>query len=118
MLKGLIVLLGFFLLGEGAAALFGLPIPGSVLGMLLLFIALVLFRRVPESLRLSAHALLPYLPLFIVPASVGILNFSELLYKEGWSLLLAMTISLVIAIPLTGLVMQGLMSLFNKNREG
>lgn len=114
MLKGLIVLLGFFLIGEGLAALFLLPIPGSVLGMLLLFFCLICIGKVPESVRLSSHTILPYLPLFIVPASVGIINFAQLLYRDGLWILLAIVISLVIAIPFTGWVTQWLVSSLSK----
>jgi len=130
MLSGLIILCGFYLLGDFIATLFQWPVPGSILGMLLLFIALVLrglvrglglgfglgFGRdllhaqpathTPDALHQAAKHLLPYLPLFIVPASVGILNYAAALQTEGWRLLVIIVISLVIGLPVSGWIMQ------------
>ena len=110
MLKGLIILCGFYLLGDFIATLFGWPIPGSVMGMLLLFSALVLRGGLSNNLRQSANVLLPYLPLFIVPASVGILNYWDLLKAEGLQLLLIIFISLLVGMPICGWIMQALLN--------
>ena len=106
MLYGLIVLFGYLLLGEFVAALFAWPVPGSVLGMLLLFVTLVVRGRVSPELNASSKGLLPYLPLFIVPASVGIVNYVDLLEQQGLIILLAMLVSLAIGIPVCGWVAQ------------
>lgn len=109
MLKGLIILCGFYLLGDFVSTLFGWPIPGSVMGMLLLFFFLILRGGLPKNLRTSSQALLPYLPLFIVPASVGIINYGTLMQSEGLWLLLIITVSVLIGLPLCGWIMQAMM---------
>lgn len=109
MLNGLIVLLSFFLGGEFIAVALHLPVPGSVLGMLLLLIFLIWRDGIPAVLKTSSQTLLPYLPLFIVPASVGILNHLHLLSRDWLALSLAVVVSLVIGIPLTGWIMQRMM---------
>ncbi len=124
MLSGLIILCGFYLLGEFVATLFQWPIPGSILGMLLLFVALVgwgLFAKTrlisaepttqAGALHQTAKQLLPYLPLFIVPASVGILNYGELLQREGIALLCILVVSLFVGIPVCGWIMQRLIQM-------
>lgn len=110
MLKGLITLCGFYLLGDFIATLFSWPIPGSVMGMLLLFAALVIRGGLSKPLRESAQSLLPYLPLFIVPASVGILNYWDLLKAEGLPLLLIILISLIAGMPVCGWIMQAMLN--------
>lgn len=106
MLNGFIVLLIFFLLGEFIANLFSWPIPGSVMGMLLLFVFLVVRSGVPKSVKSSSDSLLPYLPLFIVPASVGIVSHLYLLQQDGIIIVVAMIVSLLVGIPLCGWMMQ------------
>ena len=110
MLRGLITLLMFFLAGEFISALFAWPVPGSVLGMLLLFVVLVVRGAISEPLRQSSQNLLPYLPLFIVPASVGIVNHMDLLKDDGLLIMFAMVISLLAGLPLAGWVMQWFMT--------
>ncbi len=109
MLNGLIILLSFFLAGEFTAAALHLPVPGSVLGMLLLFIFLLWRGGIPAQVKTASTGLLPYLPLFIVPASVAILNHLNLLSRDWLPISLAVVISLVVGIPLTGWLMQRMM---------
>lgn len=108
MLYGLIVFLLYLLAGDFVAHLFSLPVPGSVLGMMLLFITLLVRGGVTPELKNSSNGLLPYLPLFIVPASVGIVNFAGLLEQEGVALMSAILISLAVGIPVSGLLAQWL----------
>ena len=114
MLFGLIVFVGFLLVGEFIAHLFAWPVPGSVLGMLLLFIVLVIRGGISQELKTSSDGLLPYLPLFIVPASVGIVNYMDLLQQEGLLIIFAMFISLLVGIPVCGWIMQWL----NRSHKG
>ncbi len=119
MLNGLIIFCGFYLVGEFLSGFFHLPVPGSVLGMLSLFIALTLRSQLPflskrsmlssSALQKSAHQLLPYLPLFIVPASVGVVQYGDLLQAEGIVIFIAIALSLMAGIPVCGWVMQRVM---------
>lgn len=110
MLNGLIILLIFFLLGEFISNLLAWPIPGSVMGMLVLFIFLIIRSGIPKSIKQSSETLLPYLPLFIVPASVGIVSHLYLLQQDGLIIILAMIASLVVGIPLCGWLMQKILT--------
>lgn len=110
MLYGLIVFISYLLIGEFISALLAWPVPGSVLGMLLLFFTLVMRGGVSDSVKQSSQQLLPYLPLFIVPASVGIVNYMDLIQVEGHIILLAMLVSLVLGIPVCGWLAQKTMA--------
>ena len=114
MLNGLIILLLFFLGGEFISELMGWPVPGSVLGMFMLFVFLSVRGALDENLKKTSHVLLPYLPLFIVPASVGIVNHLDLLKQDGLLILIAMIVSLIVGIPLSAWIMMRAM----KKREG
>ncbi|HEY0603596.1 MAG TPA: CidA/LrgA family protein [Herpetosiphonaceae bacterium] len=66
------VLLGFQLIGEVLVRSLGLPIPGPVVGMLLLCGFLLRRGSVAPALDRAGQGLLGYLSLLFVPAGVGI----------------------------------------------
>src|SRR4051794_36101034 len=73
MLQAFAVLLIFQCVGEGVGFVTGLPIPGPVIGMLLLFAALLSWPRLLELMEQTAAGLLQHLSLLFVPAGVGIM---------------------------------------------
>jgi holin-like protein len=89
MLNALAVLLVFQLVGEVSVQWLRLPLPGPVVGMLLLFAALVLRGDVPEGLRESASNLLQHLMLLFIPAVAGVMIHFERVGREWLPFLLA-----------------------------
>jgi len=77
-LVGLFWLVALSLLGQGLAMSFAPAVPGSVIGMLLLLLALCVIRRVPEPIAQASRTLIGLLPLFVVPAGVGVIEQSGL----------------------------------------
>lgn len=79
---GLAVLLLFLYAGEGIVRAAGLPVPGSVVGMVLLFAALRL-RVVPAALvGPAADLLLRHMGLLFVPPAVGVMVYGALLRAQ------------------------------------
>jgi holin-like protein len=105
MLPTFIVLIAFQLCGEGIASLTGLPIPGPVIGMALLLVALMIGGVTSESLQAGARALLQYLPLLFVPAGVGIVAYLPLIAAEWLPITIALLCSSVLAIIATAWTM-------------
>ena len=73
MLRALAALLLFQSIGEGLAYVLRLPVPGPVIGMLLLFCLVMLRPRVADAIEPTALELLRHLSLLFVPAGVGIM---------------------------------------------
>ena len=74
-LLGFTVLCAFALIGQAIADGLRLPIPGSVIGMVLLLVALMI--RVPHLERIvrpSAETLLSLIPLLLVPLAAGVIE--------------------------------------------
>jgi putative effector of murein hydrolase LrgA (UPF0299 family) len=105
---------GCQLLGEFIVRAFALPLPGPVLGMFLLFVALVLrggaggkgaggkdAGAVPKQIGAAADGLLGHLSLLFVPASVGLMRYFDLLAANALTLILALSISTVLAMAAT-----------------
>lgn len=106
MIGSLAVLLAFQLVGEVAVQLSGIPVPGPVVGMVLLFIALRWRESLPDALRTTAETLLSHLSLLFIPAGVGIIQHGARLADEWLALLAAMVLSTLITVAVTALVMQ------------
>lgn len=73
MIGAIVALLLMQLAGTLLVQFLRLPLPGPVLGMLLLFAWLAWRRHVPEALSRTAQTLLENLSLLFVPAGVGII---------------------------------------------
>ncbi|WP_322495560.1 CidA/LrgA family protein [Chloroflexus sp.] len=108
MIDALLGILLFQLIGEVLSRGLNLPVPGPVVGMLLLFAILRWRGGPPEALSNTAHGILANLPLLFVPAGVGVMIHLPLLAREGAPLLAAIVVSTSITLLITGLTVHWL----------
>ena len=108
MIATLATLLVFQTLGEGIAVAFSLPIPGPVIGMLLLFCYLLARPQVVQRLAPDALALLRHLSLLFIPAGVGVMVHAHRIADEWPALLVALVVSTVASLATTALVLKAL----------
>jgi holin-like protein len=116
-LVGLLWLLACLAAGEGLVRLAGLPIPGAVPGMLVLYGLLLLRRRVGTGLAMTSRTLLAWLGLFFVPAGVGIVAHAESLRPFALEILLVMLVSTLLTLLITALAMRAFMALADRGRS-
>ncbi|HCS28758.1 MAG TPA: murein hydrolase regulator LrgA [Spongiibacteraceae bacterium] len=76
-LSGLLILLCFHLAGEMVVTLSGLPIPGAVVGLLLLFTALLIRGGATRSLEQTGGTMIGLLPLLLIVPSAGVFFLGE-----------------------------------------
>jgi holin-like protein len=106
-------LLSCQLAGEVLARSLGLPIPGPVIGMVLLLLVLLGRRRpAPAKLAETADGLLNNLGLLFVPAGVGVVLHLPLLARDWAPLSLAILAGTLLAIAATGRLAQFLLRRF------
>ncbi|MDR5866745.1 CidA/LrgA family protein [Halomonas koreensis] len=86
-----------------------LPLPGPIVGMLLLLGHLQVRGEIDASLDKTASCLLHHLPLLLIPPAVGIMTQLEAFLTHGGAILAALLGSLLIGLPLTGGLLQWLM---------
>ena len=106
MISALSILLVFQLLGEVIARGLALPVPGPVIGMLLLFVFLVVRRGPGEDLRNTSQSLLQHLSLLFVPAGTGIMLHLHRVGDEWLALLLSLFLSTLLTLAITALAMR------------
>ena len=97
------------LVGEGLVTVLGLPVPGPVVGMALLFAGLLIKGTIPEDLALVGDTLLKHLSLLFIPAGVGVMLHAALLKREIVPISVALVVSTLLAIAVTGLLMSWFM---------
>jgi holin-like protein len=102
MLQGLTLIFLCQLAGEALVRVLGVPVPGPVVGMVILLIGLVAAGGASTPLRSAATGLLTYLPLFFVPAGVGLIAHGPRLKADWLPILLAIVGSTLLTMVLVG----------------
>ena len=112
MLKSVFIILSYQLIGELFQKIFGLSIPGPVIGLVLLLLTLLLIQKrqrallIKEDLFNSAEILLNYLPLLFIPVGVGVVMHLSLLEDNLTSVVLVIILGTLLTLALTGFVME------------
>ncbi|MFZ9039309.1 MAG: CidA/LrgA family protein [Gammaproteobacteria bacterium] len=116
MLASIFIIFLFQLIGEMLQKYFELTIPGPVIGLVLLLVALLLHGRYSKSspgeletgLNRTSDYLLGHLPLLFVPIGVGVVMHISFLEDRLLSVLLVIFIGTVLTVGFTAFVMEKL----------
>ncbi len=108
MLRALTVLVVCQFAGEVIARAAGLPLPGPVVGLVLLLAILLLRGGPDDALRDTSNGLLRHLSLLFVPAGVGIVTQLDALERDWLPILVAIVVSTALGLGVTGWLMQRL----------
>ena len=102
----IIVLYGFVLLGNWLRDLLHLPLSGSIIGLLVLLavLSLKVFRL--EWIESGSNFLLSYLPLYFIPATVGVMNYGHIFTGKGFLLIPITIISTFLTMGISSYISQ------------
>lgn len=107
--REIIIIFGLYFIGEVLSKSLSLPLPGSLVGMIVLF--LLLNFRIIHLKHISAVSdfLLGHLPFFFIPAGVGLIS-SFMKIKDIWiPILLICAITTILTMGISGWSIQKLM---------
>ncbi|TVR65771.1 MAG: CidA/LrgA family protein [Spirochaetaceae bacterium] len=116
MFGGIGILLLFLVAGEALAGI-GVPLPGNVIGMILITLALATGRLSLARVERAAATLLDNLAFFFVPPAVGVIVHAGLLGRNILAITVAVTAAAVIVFVTTGLSAQAMIR-FTEKRSG
>ena len=103
MITGLTWLLACQLVGEALVRLTDVPVPGPVVGMLLLFVLLRVRRSGDDATVVRAgDGLLRHLQLMFVPAGVGVVAYVSTLRDEALPIAVAVGVSWLLGLAVVG----------------
>ena len=103
-----LIILGIYLLGELLSRSLNLPIPGNILGMLILFILLCTKVVKVDNISTVTNFLLDHLSFFFIPAGVGLMASIGIIKSTWWQLLVVCISTTVIIIGVTGTIVQAI----------
>ncbi len=106
MLAGFLTLLGFQLLGEFIQRALDLPLPGQVIGMLLLFVALMIRGNVPAPLEKGSQQLIEILPMLLMAPAAGVF-FLGAGFADQWpGFIAAVSLGTLLTLVFCGLLLK------------
>lgn len=105
-MKQFCIIVGISFLGELLKLLLPFPMPASIYGLLIMFLALCTGILKLEQVEKTADFLIEIMPLVFIPAGVGLLKEWEVLSKIWPSLAIIIVVSTVAVMAVTGLVAQ------------
>lgn len=100
---GLFIILAFLAIGNLLSALLGGFMPGSVIGMLLLFVSLITGIVKDKWVRQVATFLTDNMMIFFMPAFMGIMDLWGVVKMDLWSWVAVMVVSTVLVMLSAGL---------------
>jgi holin-like protein len=106
MIKGSFFILLFYFLGQMLSLLIHGFIPGSVLGMILLFLSLFFNILKPEYVKQTATVITKNMAVFFVPAAVGLMAYADLLSNSILAISVAIACSTILTIIVVALIQE------------
>lgn len=101
-----LLIYGFYSLGGWLRDLLHLPLPASIIGFLLLFLALS-FKIIPlRWVESGAQFTLTFLSLYFIPATVGVIDYGDVFSGKGVWLIVIIMFSTLLTMAVAGLSSQ------------
>lgn len=117
-LRQLCIILLILSLGEILQLRFNIPVPGTILGMIILLFLLMIKVVKLKNIDSISTTLLNNFALFFVPANVGIMVYFEQVKVVWVKLLIVIIISTIVVMAVTGLTVQLLDRAISKQKKG
>ena len=96
------------LIGESIAQVSGLPVPGAIIGLILLYAILIWRGEISDEISRTSGLLLQNLGVLFVPAGVGVIAYLPLIADQWCDILLVLIVSVCSTIAITSLVVRRL----------
>ncbi|WP_291440970.1 CidA/LrgA family protein [Desulfovibrio sp.] len=97
-------LMAIFLASNWFVGATGLPIPGNVLGIIVLFLLLLTGVVKEDHISTAADFLLKHMVFLFVPVAVGLMQWGGVFYDYGWILLAAIVVGAVLPLLTVGVL--------------
>ena len=126
MIASLSLILLCQLIGEVAVRALGVPVPGPVVGLVLLLLLLLARDRYPalarwplgnDGVESASRGMLANLSLLFIPAGVGVVQKLDLLAEHGIAILVILALSVIVTLLATVATFVAASSLFSREEE-
>lgn len=116
LLREALIIFGIYLIGESLVAWTKIPIPGNIVGLLILLICLCTKIIKPSQIQTISDFFLEHLAFFFIPAGVGLMNSFGVIKSNIAQILIVCLVTTAITIAATGRVVQFVANKFTKKK--
>ena len=102
LIRALSIIFGFLALGEAVIHFTGMKLPGSIIGMALLFVSLHMKWVKAAWLQGLVDVMMANLSLFLVPPCVAVMGYFDLLAEDFWAIAASTLLSTLAVMFATG----------------
>ena len=117
LLRQMLLILAIYFVGDFISKGLHLPLPGNILGMIILLILLCTKIIKVEQVDDVATFLLDHLAFLFIPAGVGVLNAMDVLNGHIIQLLIIVITSTMVIMAVTGVVVESVMKIMDKKNK-
>lgn len=114
--SGILILLVFYAAGTVAHRWLHIPLPGSLLGMIMLALALVMGWIRMDWVERASSFLIRHMMLFFIPIIVGVSSYMNVVASNPLPILLSLVLGPFIVMLVTGRVVQWYVKREKKSR--
>lgn len=107
MFKEVSLIFGCLILGNFIKYLLGISVPGSVFGMIILFLLLKSGCVKVNDIKRFSSFLLDHMAFFFVPVGVGVVLYMDIIKSELFSIMASSLLSTLVILFVVGLVSGG-----------
>ena len=103
--------------GEVLVQALGLPLPGALVGALLLLVGLLLLGRLPKALEQTSGALLQNLMLLFIPIVAGVMLHFERIASEWLPFIVSCIVGAALTLVVTALVFRWMLARYGSGKQ-
>ena len=112
------ILFGLCWISQCMEAALPVDFPASVIGLILLLVLLLTRVLRVDHVQEKSDFLLQNLPFFFIPASVGIINYAELIRNNAVAFVIICVVSTVVTFAATAWAVQLTIRWMNRRKQG
>ncbi|MCR6515112.1 MAG: CidA/LrgA family protein [Clostridium sp.] len=118
LLREALIIFGIYLIGEFLVQITNIPVPGNIVGLLLLLICLCTKIIKPSQIETISNFFLDHLAFFFLPAGVGLMNSFGVIKANIVQILIVCIATTAITIAATGRIVQFVANKIQAKKEG
>lgn len=118
LLREALIIFGIYLIGEFLVQITNIPVPGNIVGLLLLLICLCTKIIKPRQIETISNFFLDHLAFFFLPAGVGLMNSFGVIKANIAQILIVCIATTAITIAATGRIVQFVANKIQAKKEG
>lgn len=118
MIHAIVLVLVLAVFGDTLANAVDAPIPGATIGLILLAAGFAARGGPDPGSATLFDGVAPHFPLFFIPAASGLVASTDLLVSAWMHVVTAILVSTLLAIAVTGLVVQNMLGILHRGEPG